>query len=233
MDFYSVWAEMRKNGIDDRAALTAFLSRSEQSVHPLLLGGESECSNAFSNLDSIPIEQFFEVAEFMPIERALIPADVPCFSNFENGASRLNELLEFEPEGLTFSDAGYQLMNSVKPGARVKYGENHSKLAAMMSLVTISSSRPAVVKATPWGTYLTRFDMKRKDSVLKKMLIRDICVRTIVKAALNGPATYREAVKALSPSTALRRRTNVKCLVDFVLAGTEREDVLSRIDWEL
>ena len=95
MDFYSVWAEMRKNRIDDGAAITAFLSRSEQSVHPLLSGGESECSKAFSILDSIPIEQFFEVAGSMPIERALIPADVPCFSSFENGASRLNELLEF------------------------------------------------------------------------------------------------------------------------------------------
>lgn len=233
MDFYSVWSEMRANGIEDNAAIISFLTGSESALAPLYNGTEQELEQVFTVLDSIPIEHFFDVIETLELERELVPADVPCFSNFENGASRLNELLEFEPDGLTFSDAGYQLMNSVKPGARVKYGENHSKLAAMMSLVTISNSRPAVVKATVWGEFLTRYDLKRKAGVLQKLLLRDLCVKTIVKSALQGPATYRDAVKALSLSTALRRRTNVKCLVEFVLSGTDREEVLSRIDWEM
>ena len=124
-------------------------------------------------------------------------------------------------------------MNSVKPGARVKYGENHSKLAAMMSLVTISSNRPAIVRATRWGTYLTRYDWRSKEEVLRKLLLRDLCVKTVVKSALIGPTTYRDVVKVLSTSTAIRRRTNVRCLVEFVLSGTDREEVLSRIDWEV
>ena len=140
---------MRANGIEDNAAIISFLTGSESALAPLYNGTEQELEQVFTVLDSIPIEHFFDVIETLELERELVPADVPCFSNFENGASRLNELLEFEPDGLTFSDAGYQLMNSVKPGARVKYGENHSKLAAMMSLAMYwiswaSPMRPAL-----------------------------------------------------------------------------------------
>lgn len=231
--FYENWGEKRKNGTDDSDCLISFIRGTTESVQPLLEGSDTELATAFSVLKQVPIGDFLSVVQQEEIPRELLPADVPCFSTLENGASRLNELLVFEPDGLTFADAGYQLMNSVKSGARVKYGENHSKLAAMMTLVTISTSRPAIVRATRWGTYLTRFDWRSKEEVLRKLLLRDLCVKTIVKNALIGSTTYRNAVKMLSTSTAIRRRTNVRCLVEFVLSGTDREEVLSRIDWEV
>lgn len=231
--FYENWYEKRKNGTDDSDFLISFIRGTDESMQPLFDGSDTELATVFSVLKQVPIEAFLSVVQQEEIERELSPADVPCFSTLENGASRLNELLEFEPDGLTFADAGYQLMNSVKPGARVKYGENHSKLAAMMTLVTISSNRPAIVRATRWGTYLTRYDWRSKEEVLRKLLLRDLCVKTIVKDALIGSTTYRNAVRVLSTSTAIRRRTNVRCLIEFVLSGTDREEVLSRIDWEV
>ena len=233
MTFYDVWAEMIDKGIDDSSAIEAFLNSSPESVKPFRETNTQAHESAFNLLDSIPIERFLNVIAGIDIPRTLIPADVPCFSTFDNGAARLNELLEFEPSGLTFSDAGYQLMNSVKIGARTKYGENHSKLAAIMDLVTISDDKPVIVRATPWGSFLTRYDLKKKHDVLQKLILRDLCVKTIVKSALNGPASYRDTTTALSASTALRRRANVKCLVEYVLTGTENEDALSRIDWEV
>lgn len=231
--FYENWGEKRNTGTDDSDYLISFIRGTTESVQPLFEGSDAELATVFSVLKQVPIEEFLAVVQNEEIARELIPADVPCFSTLENGASRLNELLEFEPDGLTFADAGYQLMNSVKPGARVKYGENHSKLAAMMSLVTISSNRPAIVRPTRWGTYLTRYDWRSKEEVLRKLLLRDLCVKTVVKSALIGPTTYRDAVKVLSTSTAIRRRTNVRCLIEFVLSGTDREEALSRIDWEV
>ena len=231
--YYENWYEKRNSGTDDSDCLISFIRGTSESMQPFFEGADTELAIAFSVLKQVPIEEFLAVVQNEEIARELIPADVPCFSTLENGASRLNELLEFEPDGLTFADAGYQLMNSVKPGARVKYGENHSKLAAMMSLVTISSNRPAIVRATRWGTYLTRYDWRAKEEVLRKLLLRDLCVKTIVKSALISPTTYRDAIKALSTSTAIRRRTNVRCLIEFVLSGTDREEVLSRIDWEV
>ena len=231
--FYDEWSEKRNAGIDDSDYLFQFICGAEESLQPFLTGNDEELSTAFSLLKQIPIEDFLDAVQYAETPRELSPAEVPCFSSLEHGASRLNELLVFEPDGFTFSDAGYQLMNSVTTGARVKYGENHSKLAAMMTLVTIASSRPAVVKDTRWGAYLTRYDWPSKEEVLRKLLLRDICVKTIVKSALEGATAYRTVVRSLSFSTALRRRTNVKCLVEFVLSRTNREEVLSRIDWEV
>jgi len=231
--FYNEWLTKRENGNEDGKYIAMFVQGNPSATEPLLIGNDTELAVAFSVIKEVPIECFFDAVQAETLQRELIPADVPCFSTLENGASRLNELLEFEPDGLTFEEAGYQLMNSVKPGAKVKYGENHAKLAAMMSLVTISRNRPAIVKATPWGTYLTRYDWRSKEDVLRKLLLRDLCVKTIVKNALDGSTTYRNAVRALSTSTAIRRRTNVKCLVEFVLSGTDREEVLSCIDWEV
>lgn len=233
MGFYSDWIKALANGEDDIAIIAAFLNSVPESTKPFHDADPTGHAAAYEVLNAVPNERVLDVVASIDIPRTLIPADVPCFSTFENGAVRLNELLEFEAEGLTFSDAGYQLMNSVKPGAKTKYGENHSKLAAMMDLVTISDTRPVIVKPTAWGSYLTKYELRRKHDVLKKLLLRDLCVKTIVKAALQGQTSYREAVKVLSPSTALRRRSNVRYLVEYVLTGTEREDALSRIDWEL
>ena len=232
-NFYNEWAEKKDNGIDDSAYLIRFIRGADESVQPLLFGNDAELATVYSVLKQTPIEKFLTIVQQEEIVQELAPADVPCFSTLENGASRLNELLEFASDGLTFSEVGYQLINSVKPGARVKYGENHAKLAAMMTLVTISSNRPAIVRATHWGTYLTRYEWHSKEEVLRKLLLRDICVKTIVKSALEGPITYRSVVRTLSTSTAIRRKTNVKCLIAFVLSGTDYENALSRINWEV
>lgn len=233
MDFYAVWKEMIEAGIDDSAAIKMFLSSDKQSIDPLLNGSSETLKNVFEVISSTPIERYIDISREVVTGEILTPALVPCFSNFENGAVRLNELLDFEPQGLSFSDAGYQLMNSVKDGARIKYGENHSKLAAIMSLVTISSDRPCIVRPTAWGTYLTNYVLHDKRNVLKALLLRDLCVRTIIQNAFNEYISYKDVVSCLSEATALRRRANVKYLVEFILSDTDYEYMLSRIDWKM
>ena len=229
--FYDEWLERRNSGTDDYDYISAFICSAEETVQPLFTGSNEELALIFAVLKMVPIEDFFHVVKIDNKERELTPADIPCFSTLKNGASRLNELLEFEPDGFTFSEAGYQLINAIKPIAQIKYGENHSKLAAMMNLVVISTNRPSIVKATPWGKYLTRYNWHAKKDVLRKLLLRNICIKTIISNALNGSASYQNIVKALSKSTAIRRRTSVKCLIKFVLSESKYEDVLYRIDW--
>lgn len=230
-DFYREWSERRNSGEDDSLYITMFLRNEEQAVTSLLNGSEPEQETAFTVIKGVPIESFIGTLQDEPMPRTLVSGDIPCFSKLEDGASRLNELLQFEPNQLTFEEAGYQLRNSVSKRARTKYGECHAKLAAMMSLVTITKSSSFIVRPTPWGSYLIRYDWKEKESVLRKMLLRDICVKTMVKSALAGPARYRTLVSCLSDSTAGRRKSNVKCLINFVLSGTEYEDILIKIDW--
>ena len=232
-NFYSEWYETRKNGLCDRDAIVAFIRSADETLLPLFTGNDVELSTAFAAILQVPIEDVLNVVKNEVISRELTPADVPCFSSFDMGAHRLNELLEFEPNGLSFSEAGYQLMNSVQDGARKKYGENHSKLATIMSLVEISyTHRTAIITPTAWGRFLTSYDLMQKKNVLQKLILRDLCVKIIVKGALNGPVDYRSIVSFLAKSTAIRRRSNVKYLVEYVLNGTDLEYVLTRINWE-
>ena len=232
MGFYIAWKNKLECDDDDQDFVCDFLLPSTDAVNALLQSSEEELNAAFEIIKSTPLRVFDCFIDITEMNLLLLQTSL-VLAVFENGASRLNELLEFSPEGATFEEIGYQLMNSVKSGARVKYGENHSKLAAMMSLVIISNTRPIVVKPTPWGSFLTRYSFAEKADILKKLLLRDVCVKSILSKAFIGPVNYRDVVSFLSPSTMIRRRTNVKKLIEFILIDSEREIYLSNINWEV
>lgn len=232
MDFYSTWSSTRDLGINDSAFKHSFLENSAVSLSVLINGSDDEIIRAVRFLDEFPeTELLVAIAEREPCE--LDSADIPCFSTFTNGAVRLNELLEFAPKGLTYADMGNQLIGARGQFAQVKYGENHAKLAAMMSLVVISEHRPAVVKNTALGHYLVAIPFEEKTNVLKKLLFRDPCIQAIIQAAINGTANYKEIVKCLSNTTAYRRRTSVKHAVEFALDLPGTKYLLERICWDL
>ena len=232
MSFYSTWYDVRALGIDDSAFIKSFVERSNVSLSVLSDGSDQEIATAMQVLVALPEKEIIRVISGGD-EIHLLPADVPCFSTFLNGAVRLNELLEFAPEGLTYAEIGCQLVGAANQLAQIKYGENHAKLAAMMSLVTISDHRPANIRATALGHYLVTMPYEEKAVVLKKLILRDPCIQAIVRAATTGEAHYRKVVENLSDSTAYRRRTSVRCAVEFALDLPEIRDLLDRIVWDL
>ncbi len=232
MSFYSTWHDVRALGIDDSAFIKSFIERSDVSLSALNDGNEQDIATVIQLLVALPEKEIVRMISCKD-EITLLPADVPCFSTFSNGAVRLNELLEFAPEGLTYAEIGYQLVGAASQLAQIKYGENHAKLAAMMSLVTISDHRPANIRATALGHYLVALSYEEKAVVLKKLILRDPCIQAIVQAAVAGEANYRRVVENLSDSTAYRRRTSVRCAVEFALDLPEINNLLDRIIWDL
>ena len=232
MSFYSTWHDVRALGIDDSAFIKSFIERSDVSLSALNDGNEQDIATVIQLLVVLPEKEIVRMISCKD-EITLLPADVPCFSTFFNGAVRLNELLEFAPEGLTYAEIGYQLVGAASQLAQIKYGENHAKLAAMMSLVTISDHRPANIRATALGHYLVALSYEEKAVVLKKLILRDPCIQAIVQAAVAGEANYRRVVETLSDSTAYRRRTSVRCAVEFALDLPETNNLLDRIIWDL
>lgn len=232
MSFYSTWHDVRALGIDDSAFIESFIARSDVSLSTLNDGSEEEIATATQLLMTLPENEIVRVISGGK-EIPLLPAEVPCFSTFSNGAVRLNELLEFTPEGLTYEEIGYQLVGATNQLAQIKYGENHAKLATMMSLVTISDHRPANVRATALGHYLVTVSYEDKAMVLKKLILRDPCIKAIVRTAAAGETNYRKVVENLSDSTAYRRRTSVRCAVEFALDLPEIRCLLDQIVWDL
>lgn len=232
MSFYGEWLACG-NPLEEQLYIKNFLEGTQESSAPLFNGNEEDLDAAYAVIKQTPLTDFFEIIERDCQLPTLNAACVPCFSSLEKSASRVNEILEFEPEGLTFDQLGYQLMNSKKQGAQKKYGENQAKLAMTMNLVYFKKNSYTLVCPTTWGSYLTRYTFEQKQDVLKKLLLRDPCIRTLLHFAFLGPVKYCEIVPFLKKSTMIRRRTNVRSLVLFILNDSEREVAYTNIDWDV
>lgn len=233
MFFYTEWKNEKQSNKPDNKFIADFITLEPRSLESLYTENEAELDAAYFILHKTALGAFLQEIKSLQKLPILKAQDVPCFSNLENGASRLNELLLFTPDGLTFSELGYQLINSTNDVAQKKYGENQSKLAAIMDLVILSNTRPIVVKPTAWGNYLARYSFDEKKDVLKKLLLRDKCIQKILCQAFHGIVSYRRIVSFLSDSTKIRRRTSIRCLLNFILKDSEYEIILSNIDWEV
>ena len=117
MAFYSDWLQC-ENLIEKSFYLKNFIEVAPDSSAPLLNGAEKELNAAYNVISETPLVDFFEIIEGNISLPQLTAANIPCFSSLERGASRVNEILEFSPNGLTFDQLGLQLMNSKKEGAQ-------------------------------------------------------------------------------------------------------------------
>lgn len=232
MGFYREWLEADSTDLIEKYVRSFLLSDTE-SCEPFFVKDTIELQAAYTVLSDTNLAVFIESIRQMQTYPELTIHDVLCFSKLENGVSRLNELLEFSPDGLTFAELGEQLAGSANQMGRIKYGENQSKLASSIQLVEISNTRPALVTPTAWGSFLTRFSFHEKETVIKKMLLRNRCVQSLIGHALAGKTSLNELTLFLAPSTRIRRMSNVRTLVSFVLIQSEYEDVLSNIDWTI
>lgn len=233
MTFYTTWSDVRTLGVDDEAFFKSFLQYSAASLKQLYEGNHDELAFATHFLENIPIERFVETIIRMEVSDKLQTTNIPCFSSFLHGAVRLNELLEFAPNGLSYTNIGHQIMNSTSQKAQIKYGENHAKLAEMMSLVTIDNHKPSVVRSTALGHFLTSIPWLNKVDLLRKLLLRNQCVQLLICQAYSGEGTYRSIAQYLSASTALRRRSNVKCFIELVLEPESLQHLVHRINWDI
>ena len=231
MSFYIEWLE-NKNTDVERRYLEYFLRSNDKTIEVFRNGDEASLGIAISVINSVPIEKYVEVIDKLNCEDDVVSAQVPQFSDFNDGVYRIPELLEFSPNGMTFEKIGYQLVKSATEGAGIKYGENHAKLASTMELVTIRK-HPSNVRSTALGKYLIKFIPDEKNELLKRLLLRQYLVQKMIKGSANDVLSYRWVVSNLSMATAIRRRNNVRILLEFVLKDSSEEKRLSNIDWQV
>lgn len=231
MNYFEVWNEILSLGYDDSEFCQHFLSRAAY-IEEIFQNGSKEMQHqAFTVIKEIPFERL--VLNIEHDQHSFQPGDVPCFSSLNNGLERVPELLQFHESGISYQELGYLLKKGTTATACIKYGENHAKLAELASLVNIKKTKPATIRCSAFGKYLIHYPMDEKEQVLKKMLLRDPYIQHLISQAICGEASYKESVKALKTTTAVRRRTSTKELVHFVLRNTEYQEDYHNIDWSL
>ena len=233
MGFYKSWLNKISKKDNDDNEILIFLEHGDDVISPFIDGEEEELEAFWLSVNSHSVSDFVSQLEHMTVSNSFSSNDVPCFSTFEIGATRVPELLEFSPSGLSFKELGYKLKKPLQKTASQKYGENQARLAEMLHLVTINDSAPKRVFVTRLGKYLNRYSFLEKENVIRSLLLQDPYIQHVVTATLHYSYNYSEVLTVLSRSTAMRRRQNVRKIVTFILSDEEFSDCLNHIDWEV
>lgn len=205
-----------------------FLSQSyEKEINKMMLYYNYEFPveavlNYVRGIIQIPIGQLLSQLEQLENEDGISPKDVYQFSDLDNATFRLCRLLkEANNPGVTSLNAGELLLNdgkSRKPGALIKYGENHVKTAEAVGLV-YEMAHVYFLSCIGYVTDLLATD--EQERLLLRLILRNKLVSTLLSASHNGIINMRQFLYMLSDSTYTRRRSNIKTILRVLEQSSE------------
>ena len=147
------------------------------------------------------------------------PSNIPQFSKFEDAYLHvLDILIKSRLDDLTYEKMGFYLERKQKTElANKKYGENHSKLAALLDLVVITKEHNKMtIKSSILGEAYHDICIKDKKRLIVILLLRIPIIQQIMINAIDNKTTIVEFLTSLSKETLKRRKPNIIELLRFI-----------------
>jgi hypothetical protein len=139
--------------------------------------------------------------------------NIPQFSNIRS-IPQVLKIVESYEGIIDYKKIGYFFNKDGTDNAKRKYGENHYKLVASLGLVT--KEKP--LNLTPLYYEYKKMDQDKKDEIKAKLMMNIPIVQRLCCIALNQRiSVYALMLENLSESTARRRRSNVKSILQEVM----------------
>lgn len=199
------------------------LSDISTSSYNTLKGLFTHSNNSYistiNNLTVSDINSIIDYIDFSDIK--LTSNDILQFSSFDNSTINLISVLSNIEETLNYDDIGLLLTEgNKKASAYKKYGENQSKTGELLELVSISSSIPKTVCLTPLGEALLNIDKEVFDNVIFFEVLKCNFIKLILSLCkLYDKIDIKElCISTISEKTYLRRRPNIKHLINILKA---------------
>ncbi len=167
------------------------------------------------------IEDLINILKYSEIMEDITPQNIPQISKFSDVTRTVQILIESEEENMRFNTLGYYLNQNDDPNrkndlALKKYGENHSKLAALLDLTIINKSgHNSYINISDLGKQFYKLNDEEKYDVLIKLLLRVPIIRNCVLSNFDYN-TIANDIKILSKTTQKRRKTNIIEMVNMV-----------------
>ncbi len=226
MNFYEQWLETIRLNNDDKNYIMDFLSCSEKTTTPLINGNNKELIVACKLLIDKDIHDFIDCIN-NPVE--FTSDDIIQYSNFEHAIISVNAILLFNNSELTYYDLGKELIHSNSKLACSKYGENHSKLAKEFNFVSFRKSKRVFIKNTALGKFNVALSYDDRIELIRRLGLRNKFIQTLIFYAKNSKISYYKlAKKVLSEKTIIRRKSNIKYLLELIIDDSE---LLNNIEW--
>lgn len=185
---------------------------------------QEEVLDYVENLIAEPLPRFLAYIDKMSDREKIESSDVFQFSNLDDGTSVFcDKMRKTDNPGMKFIEIGRLLLDDGKErkdGALVKYGENHAKTAEMLGL---SFQLCKTYYLSGIGYVYSELSEDKQYRLLTRLVLRNKLVTRLYQASKNGKIDMREFLYMLSDSTYLRRKSNIRTILD-VLARTEELD---------
>ena len=151
--------------------------------------------------------------------------NIPQYSNLDDALFNVNRVLVQSEETMTYEDLGYYLEKEhseeeANTVAQKKYGENHSKMAALMDLAVIGETgRRSTVYISVLGKEFYKIEEIVKVELAKRLLLRiPIIQNTFVNRSMEQ---IDKDMDILSSTTKKRRRSNVINVIRSIVKDNE------------
>lgn len=158
--------------------------------------------------------------------------NIPQFSNEKDVYNVLRILIDSGVKDLTYEQIGsYLCPNNAKSTAKRKYGENHYKFANQLGLTV--KNRPFSATEIGVAYYLMENDTERQALMKRLVFSIPIVQHSIVKASEARFSMVEYLAEFLSPSTVIRRRSNMRKIMSWayeITAGNNK-NLFDNIVW--
>ncbi len=167
---------------------------------------------------NVKLIDIIRILKGSPLENVL-PSNIPQYSQMGDAIhSVLDILLRSGKEDLTFDEIGYYLDGKEKNEvAQRKYGENHSKFAALLDLTSVSAPNNVNhISLSVLGHAYCNLSTLRKEEIVARLAFRIPIIQHIFINALDKDVIVSEYMHGLSEQTKKRRKPNVVDLINFL-----------------
>jgi len=187
------------------------------------------------------LTRVYEITKLYPLDEEVLPSNIPQFSNLEDVYLETPDVLIKSGKAMTYDELGTYLDNGQNKNeiAQRKYGENHSKLAALLDLAVITSQKNAYrVSVSVFGEAFNKLDSSSKKAITARLMFRIPIIQKMLIEATEIRINIDDELSSLSEQTKKRRKPNILSIIRFLHEATSEEEfhfrsILNNIEgWE-
>ncbi len=165
------------------------------------------------------ISEVFETVRINPNIEDVLPSNIPQFSNLADAYIETPNILGLSGQSMSYDELGTYLDNGKVKNevAQRKYGENHSKLAALIDLVVITApSNSYKVSLSVLGTVFNKRKDKEKKKLVARLFLRVPIIQNLIIDANLSEIDIDDELSCLSKQTKKRRKSSVASILQFI-----------------
>jgi hypothetical protein len=168
---------------------------------------------------NISLPDIFELTCQTSSQEDVLPSNIPQFSSIRDAYLETPNLLSLCGQSMTFNELGTYLDNGKNKNdvTQRKYGENHSKLATLLDLASITVDGSSFkVALSIFGLAFNKRTNEEKKRLTARLLLRVPIIQKMLINALSAETDIENELLCLAEQTRKRRKPNIASIFELI-----------------